>query len=35
MHYGAEVVGVEQDADGVTVTSKDTATGETRTVRAR
>lgn len=35
VHYGAEVTTVEQDADGVTVTSTDTTTGETRTVRAR
>ncbi|MFF4667093.1 bifunctional 3-(3-hydroxy-phenyl)propionate/3-hydroxycinnamic acid hydroxylase [Streptomyces sp. NPDC001282] len=35
VHYGAEVTGIDQDADGVTVTSEDTATGEKRTVRAR
>jgi 3-(3-hydroxy-phenyl)propionate hydroxylase len=35
VRYGAEVTGVDQDADGVTVTAKDTATGETTTVRAR
>ncbi|MEV5986528.1 bifunctional 3-(3-hydroxy-phenyl)propionate/3-hydroxycinnamic acid hydroxylase [Streptomyces sp. NPDC052051] len=33
VHYGAEVTGIEQDADGVTVTS--VVDGETRTVRAR
>ncbi|GAA3167627.1 MULTISPECIES: bifunctional 3-(3-hydroxy-phenyl)propionate/3-hydroxycinnamic acid hydroxylase [Streptomyces] len=35
VHYGAEVTGLAQDADGVTVTAADTATGERRTVRAR
>ncbi|MEV4395719.1 FAD-dependent monooxygenase [Nonomuraea sp. NPDC049607] len=35
VHYGTEVTGVAQDADGVTVTSTDTATGRTRTTRAR
>ncbi|MFE7707845.1 FAD-dependent monooxygenase [Streptomyces sp. NPDC057486] len=33
VHYGDEVTGIEQDADGVTVTS--TADGTTRTTRAR
>ncbi|MFF8772466.1 FAD-dependent monooxygenase [Kitasatospora sp. NPDC015120] len=35
VHYGARVTGIDQDADGVTVTSTDTTTGETRTTRAR
>lgn len=35
VRYGSEVTGVAQDADGVTVTATDTATGETTTVRAR
>ncbi|MBO2457326.1 bifunctional 3-(3-hydroxy-phenyl)propionate/3-hydroxycinnamic acid hydroxylase [Actinomadura violacea] len=35
VRYGAEVTGLEQDADGVTVTTTDAATGEARTVRAR
>ncbi|MEZ7006263.1 bifunctional 3-(3-hydroxy-phenyl)propionate/3-hydroxycinnamic acid hydroxylase [Streptomyces sp. AD55] len=35
VHYGEEVTGIEQDADGVTVTSTDTVTGGTRTLRAR
>ncbi|MBD2898084.1 putative NADH-specific resorcinol 4-hydroxylase [Actinomadura sp. RB99] len=35
VRYGAEVTGLEQDADGVTVTAVDAATGEERTVRAR
>ncbi|GII86957.1 3-(3-hydroxyphenyl)propionate hydroxylase [Sphaerisporangium siamense] len=35
VHYGAEVTGVDQDADGVTVAWTHTATGERRTVRAR
>ncbi len=35
VRYGAEVTGLEQDADGVTVTAADPTTGETRTVRAR
>ncbi|MFE2936292.1 bifunctional 3-(3-hydroxy-phenyl)propionate/3-hydroxycinnamic acid hydroxylase [Streptomyces sp. NPDC059278] len=35
VHYGAEVTAIKQDADGVTVTSTDTTTGKTRTVRAR
>ncbi|MGW5129031.1 bifunctional 3-(3-hydroxy-phenyl)propionate/3-hydroxycinnamic acid hydroxylase [Streptomyces sp. NPDC004069] len=35
VHYGAEVTGVDQDDHGVTLTATDTATGATRTVRAR
>ncbi|RFS84252.1 bifunctional 3-(3-hydroxy-phenyl)propionate/3-hydroxycinnamic acid hydroxylase [Actinomadura spongiicola] len=35
VRYGAEVTGLAQDADGVTVTATDTATGRTSTVRAR
>lgn len=35
VRYGAEVTSVDQDADGVTVTAKDTATGETTMIRAR
>ncbi|GAA0943053.1 FAD-dependent monooxygenase [Actinocorallia libanotica] len=35
VRYGTEVVGVEQDADGVTVTARDLTTGRTTTTRAR
>jgi len=35
VRYGAEVVAVEQDADGVTITSRDVGTGAESTVRAR
>ncbi|TWV53886.1 bifunctional 3-(3-hydroxy-phenyl)propionate/3-hydroxycinnamic acid hydroxylase [Streptomyces misionensis] len=35
VRYGAEVTGIDQDADGVTLTTTDTTTGETRTVRTR
>ncbi|MGW2899279.1 bifunctional 3-(3-hydroxy-phenyl)propionate/3-hydroxycinnamic acid hydroxylase [Streptomyces sp. NPDC001212] len=35
VHYGAEVTGIDQDDHGVTLTATDTATGATRTVRAR
>ncbi|GAB2830705.1 bifunctional 3-(3-hydroxy-phenyl)propionate/3-hydroxycinnamic acid hydroxylase [Actinocorallia aurea] len=35
VRYGAEVVGVDQDGDGVTVVSRDTATGEESSVRVR
>lgn len=35
VRYGVEVETVEQDADGVTVTTRDLATGATRTTRAR
>ncbi|MEU3711199.1 bifunctional 3-(3-hydroxy-phenyl)propionate/3-hydroxycinnamic acid hydroxylase [Streptomyces catenulae] len=35
VRYGAEVTELTQDADGVTVTTEDTATGERGTVRAR
>lgn len=35
VRYGAEAIGLEQDADGVTVTTADAATGERRTFRAR
>lgn len=35
VEYGAEVVGLEQDADGVLVTATDLATGETRRARVR
>ncbi|RSN71314.1 bifunctional 3-(3-hydroxy-phenyl)propionate/3-hydroxycinnamic acid hydroxylase [Actinomadura sp. WAC 06369] len=35
VRYGAEAVGLEQDADGVTVTAADAATGERRAFRAR
>ncbi|WP_300681468.1 bifunctional 3-(3-hydroxy-phenyl)propionate/3-hydroxycinnamic acid hydroxylase [Nocardioides sp.] len=35
VRFGTEVTGVEQDDDGVTVTSRDLATGETSTTRAR
>ncbi|SFY52865.1 bifunctional 3-(3-hydroxy-phenyl)propionate/3-hydroxycinnamic acid hydroxylase [Streptomyces sp. F-1] len=35
VRYGAEVTGIDQDADGVTLTTTDTGTGETRTVRTR
>ena len=35
VRYGVEVTGLEQDADGVTVTAVDAATGEPRTVRVR
>ncbi|MBD0418886.1 bifunctional 3-(3-hydroxy-phenyl)propionate/3-hydroxycinnamic acid hydroxylase [Streptomyces sp. TRM S81-3] len=35
VHYGAEVTGIDQDSDGVTLTATDTATGEVRTVRTR
>ncbi|SLJ53443.1 Uncharacterised protein [Mycobacteroides abscessus subsp. abscessus] len=33
--YGAEVTGVEQDEDGVTVTATDPATGRARSYRTR
>ena len=35
VHYGAEVVGLEQDAEGVNVVSRDVKTGEQKTTRAR
>ncbi len=35
VHYGVEVTEIDQDADGVTITSTDTATGEAHTTRAR
>jgi 3-(3-hydroxy-phenyl)propionate hydroxylase len=35
VRYGAEVTGIAQDADGVTVTSTDLATGAQRVTRAR
>lgn len=35
VRYGTEVIGVAQDDDGVTVTGRDRASGETSTVRAR
>ncbi|GAA4055223.1 bifunctional 3-(3-hydroxy-phenyl)propionate/3-hydroxycinnamic acid hydroxylase [Actinomadura miaoliensis] len=35
VRYGVEVTGLDQDLDGVTVTTTDTATGEKRTARAR
>ncbi|OLT13520.1 monooxygenase [Actinomadura sp. CNU-125] len=35
VRYGAEMTGLEQDADGVTVTTTDVETGETRTLRVR
>ncbi|MGY1813980.1 bifunctional 3-(3-hydroxy-phenyl)propionate/3-hydroxycinnamic acid hydroxylase [Blastococcus sp. SYSU D00820] len=35
VRYGTEVVDLVQDADGVTVTGRDVATGRTSTVRAR
>ena len=35
VHYGAEVTGIDQDADGVTITSTCTTTGEKRVTRAR
>ncbi|CCK25765.1 monooxygenase [Streptomyces davaonensis JCM 4913] len=35
VRYGAEVTDIAQDADGVTLTTTDTATGERRTVRTR
>ncbi|TDD35998.1 bifunctional 3-(3-hydroxy-phenyl)propionate/3-hydroxycinnamic acid hydroxylase [Actinomadura sp. KC06] len=35
VRYGVEVTVLEQDADGVTVTTADIATGETRTARVR
>ena len=35
VRYGVEVETVVQDDDGVTVTTRDTATGETRTTRAK
>lgn len=35
VRYGWEVTGLEQDADGVTVFSRNLETGETRSVRAR
>jgi len=35
VRFGAEVIGIEQDADGVTVTSRDRETGEETTTRAR
>jgi 3-(3-hydroxy-phenyl)propionate hydroxylase len=35
VRYGVDVIGVEQDEDGVTVTTKDLATGEVVTTRAK
>lgn len=35
VRYGHEVTGIEQDADGVTITSRDLATGQAITTRAR
>ncbi len=35
VHFGVEVVGVDQDAEGVTVTSRDLQTGADAKVRAR
>ncbi|MEW2625894.1 bifunctional 3-(3-hydroxy-phenyl)propionate/3-hydroxycinnamic acid hydroxylase [Streptomyces sp. NPDC048106] len=35
VRYGVEVTGVDQDAAGVTVNTRDLATGETATLRAR
>lgn len=35
VRYGAEVIGIAQDDDGVTLTSRDRATGQLSTVRAR
>jgi 3-(3-hydroxy-phenyl)propionate hydroxylase len=35
VEYGVEVTDVEQDADGVTVTTRDMATGESASTRAR
>jgi len=35
VRYGTEVVSVEQDADGVTITARDLATGAETTTRAR
>ncbi|MFJ9389960.1 bifunctional 3-(3-hydroxy-phenyl)propionate/3-hydroxycinnamic acid hydroxylase [Nocardioides sp. NPDC101246] len=35
VRYGTEVVGIEQDESGVTVTARDLATGEETTTRAR
>lgn len=35
VEYGVEVIDVAQDADGVTVTARDLATGETSSTRAR
>lgn len=35
VRYGAEVIGIEQDADGVTITSRDRETGVETTTRTR
>ncbi|OYO05333.1 bifunctional 3-(3-hydroxy-phenyl)propionate/3-hydroxycinnamic acid hydroxylase [Enemella evansiae] len=35
VHFGAEVVAVDQDADGVTITARDQVTGEQTMTRAR
>jgi len=35
VRYGVEVIGLEQDENGVTLTSKNLATGEIKTTRAR
>ena len=35
VRYGAEVIGLEQDEDGVTVTARNLATGEESTTRAK
>jgi len=35
VRYGAEVTDIDQDADGVTVTTSDPGTGETTAIRAR
>jgi 3-(3-hydroxy-phenyl)propionate hydroxylase len=35
VRYGTEVVGIDQDADGVTITARDLDTGEETTTRAR
>jgi 3-(3-hydroxy-phenyl)propionate hydroxylase len=35
VRYGQEVTGIEQDADGVTISSRDLESGATRTTRAR
>ncbi|MBO0841635.1 MAG: FAD-dependent monooxygenase [Nocardioides sp.] len=35
VRYGEESIGIEQDGDGVTVTAKSAATGETSTVRVK
>jgi 3-(3-hydroxy-phenyl)propionate hydroxylase len=35
VRYGAEVIAIEQDSDGVTLTSRDKATGKLSSVRAR